>query len=167
MSVMLGTPFAAFGAFLGLVPGASVEPGVRQQRLPQIGLVMWSASLPKTPSDRRVRQGSARAGWLGIVEAAMSAAEAAAEASSMTASRSVLGVLPLVRAAGAGREGRKVMGMTVFSGMLVAPSSASSSSPCSLSPSAGLSGESGRRRKTAPRTRTGAAGRAAAGGGSA
>jgi HAE1 family hydrophobic/amphiphilic exporter-1 len=38
----------------------------------------------------------------------------------MTAFAFILGVVPLVRAAGAGAEGRKVMGMTVFSGMLVA-----------------------------------------------
>ena len=32
----------------------------------------------------------------------------------------ILGVLPLLVASGAGAEARKVMGMTVFSGMLVA-----------------------------------------------
>jgi HAE1 family hydrophobic/amphiphilic exporter-1 len=38
----------------------------------------------------------------------------------MTAFAFVLGVTPLVRASGAGAEGRKVMGMAVFSGMLIA-----------------------------------------------
>ena len=38
----------------------------------------------------------------------------------MTAFAFILGVVPLVRATGAGAEGRKVMGMTVFSGMLIA-----------------------------------------------
>ncbi len=38
----------------------------------------------------------------------------------MTAFAFILGVIPLVRAAGAGAEGRTVMGMAVFSGMLVA-----------------------------------------------
>jgi HAE1 family hydrophobic/amphiphilic exporter-1 len=38
----------------------------------------------------------------------------------MTAFAFILGVLPLVRAAGAGAESRKVMGMAVFAGMLVA-----------------------------------------------
>jgi len=38
----------------------------------------------------------------------------------MTAFAFILGVLPLVRASGAGAEGRKVMGMAVFAGMLVA-----------------------------------------------
>jgi HAE1 family hydrophobic/amphiphilic exporter-1 len=38
----------------------------------------------------------------------------------MTAFAFILGVVPLVLAKGAGAEGRKVMGMAVFSGMLVA-----------------------------------------------
>ena len=38
----------------------------------------------------------------------------------MTAFAFILGVVPLVRAAGAGAESRKVMGMAVFAGMLVA-----------------------------------------------
>jgi HAE1 family hydrophobic/amphiphilic exporter-1 len=38
----------------------------------------------------------------------------------MTAFAFILGVVPLVLASGAGAEGRKVMGMSVFSGMLVA-----------------------------------------------
>ena len=38
----------------------------------------------------------------------------------MTAFAFILGVTPLLSATGAGAEARKVMGMTVFSGMLVA-----------------------------------------------
>ena len=38
----------------------------------------------------------------------------------MTAFAFILGVVPLLTATGAGAEGRKVMGMTVFAGMLVA-----------------------------------------------
>ncbi len=38
----------------------------------------------------------------------------------MTAFAFILGVVPLLTASGAGAEARKVMGMTVFSGMLVA-----------------------------------------------
>jgi HAE1 family hydrophobic/amphiphilic exporter-1 len=38
----------------------------------------------------------------------------------MTAFSFILGVLPLLIASGAGAEARKVMGMTVFSGMLAA-----------------------------------------------
>jgi HAE1 family hydrophobic/amphiphilic exporter-1 len=38
----------------------------------------------------------------------------------MTAFAFILGVTPLLTATGAGAEARKVMGMTVFSGMLIA-----------------------------------------------
>ena len=38
----------------------------------------------------------------------------------MTAFSFILGVLPLLVASGAGAEARKVMGMTVFSGMMAA-----------------------------------------------
>jgi len=38
----------------------------------------------------------------------------------MTSFAFILGVVPLVRAAGAGAESRKVIGMAVFSGLLVA-----------------------------------------------
>jgi multidrug efflux pump subunit AcrB len=38
----------------------------------------------------------------------------------MTAFAFILGVTPLVRASGAGAEGRKVMGVAVFAGMLIA-----------------------------------------------
>jgi HAE1 family hydrophobic/amphiphilic exporter-1 len=38
----------------------------------------------------------------------------------MTSFAFILGVLPLVRAAGAGAESRKVMGLAVFAGLLVA-----------------------------------------------
>jgi HAE1 family hydrophobic/amphiphilic exporter-1 len=37
----------------------------------------------------------------------------------MTSFAFILGVLPLVRAAGAGAEARKVIGMSVFSGLLI------------------------------------------------
>jgi len=54
------------------------------------------------------------------VEAALDAARLRLRPILMTAFAFILGVVPLVRAAGAGAESRKVMGMAVFSGMLVA-----------------------------------------------
>jgi HAE1 family hydrophobic/amphiphilic exporter-1 len=57
---------------------------------------------------------------LGAVEAALKAAKLRLRPILMTAFAFILGVVPLVRASGAGAEGRKVMGVTVFSGMLVA-----------------------------------------------
>ena len=54
------------------------------------------------------------------VEAALDAAKLRLRPILMTAFAFILGVIPLVRAQGAGAESRKVMGITVFSGMLVA-----------------------------------------------
>jgi HAE1 family hydrophobic/amphiphilic exporter-1 len=55
-----------------------------------------------------------------IFEAAMSAARLRFRAVLMTAFSFILGVLPLLTASGAGAESRKVLGTTVFGGMLVA-----------------------------------------------
>ena len=56
----------------------------------------------------------------GPIEAALEAAKLRLRPILMTAFAFILGVVPLVRAAGAGAEARKVMGMAVFAGMLVA-----------------------------------------------
>ena len=53
-------------------------------------------------------------------EAAMQAAKQRFRPILMTAFSFILGVVPLLIASGAGAEARKIMGMTVFSGMLVA-----------------------------------------------
>jgi HAE1 family hydrophobic/amphiphilic exporter-1 len=55
-----------------------------------------------------------------LVEAALSAARLRFRPILMTAFAFILGVIPLLTASGAGAEARKVMGMAVFSGMLVA-----------------------------------------------
>jgi HAE1 family hydrophobic/amphiphilic exporter-1 len=54
------------------------------------------------------------------LDAALSAARDRFRPILMTAFSFILGVLPLLVASGAGAEARKVMGMTVFSGMLAA-----------------------------------------------
>jgi len=53
-------------------------------------------------------------------DAAMNAAKLRFRAVLMTAFSFILGVLPLLLASGAGAESRKVLGTTVFGGMLVA-----------------------------------------------
>src|SRR6267143_1075597 len=121
MSVMLGTPFAAFGAFLGLYLARLSSPAYVSNVFAQIGLVMLVGLAAKNAIliVEFAKEAHERDG-LGIIEAAMSAAKLRLRPILMTAFAFILGVLPLVRAAGAGAEGRKVMGMTVFSGMLVA-----------------------------------------------
>jgi len=55
-----------------------------------------------------------------LVDAALNAAKLRLRPILMTAFAFILGVVPLLTATGAGAEARKVMGMAVFSGMLVA-----------------------------------------------
>jgi hydrophobic/amphiphilic exporter-1 (mainly G- bacteria), HAE1 family len=55
-----------------------------------------------------------------LVEAALTAAKLRFRPILMTAFAFILGVVPLLTATGAGAEARKVMGLAVFSGMLIA-----------------------------------------------
>ena len=57
---------------------------------------------------------------MGLVEAALHSAKLRFRPILMTAFAFILGVVPLLTAAGAGAESRKVIGMAVFAGMLIA-----------------------------------------------
>jgi HAE1 family hydrophobic/amphiphilic exporter-1 len=119
-SVLLGTPFAVFGAFLGLWLTGLLLPGYVNNVFAQIGLVMLIGLAAKNAilivefAKANVEAGKP------LIESTISAARLRLRPILMTAFAFILGVVPLVRAAGAGAEGRKVMGMTVFSGMLIA-----------------------------------------------
>ena len=124
-SVLLGTPFAAFGAFAGLwlcrhlLPeafGASYVNNV----FAQIGLVMLIGLAAKNAILIVEFAKMKREQGLGFVEAALDAARLRFRPILMTAFAFILGTLPLVRASGAGAESRKVMGMAVFAGMSIA-----------------------------------------------
>ena len=119
-SVLLGTPFAVFGAFLGLWITGLFMPGYVNNVFAQIGLVMLIGLAAKNAilivefAKANVEAGKP------LIESTLDAARLRLRPILMTAFAFILGVVPLVRAAGAGAEGRKVMGMTVFSGMLIA-----------------------------------------------
>jgi HAE1 family hydrophobic/amphiphilic exporter-1 len=119
-SVLLGTPFAVFGAFFGLWLAGRFMTGYVNNVFAQIGLVMLIGLAAKNAilivefAKANVEAGKP------LIESAISAARLRLRPILMTAFAFILGVVPLVRAAGAGAEGRKVMGMTVFSGMLIA-----------------------------------------------
>ncbi len=119
-SVVLGTPFAAFGAFAGLwVARLSAERYVNNV-FAQIGLVMLVGLAAKNAilivefAKEELEKGASP------VDAAMKAAKLRFRPILMTAFAFILGVVPLMTASGAGAEARVVMGVTVFSGMLVA-----------------------------------------------
>ncbi len=120
LSVLLGTPIAVFGAIAGLFVMRVFSESYVNNVFAQIGLVMLIGLAAKNAilivefAKVEYEKGkSAR-------EAAMEAARQRFRPILMTAFSFILGVLPLLVASGAGAEARKVMGMTVFSGMLVA-----------------------------------------------
>ncbi|MFN9493972.1 MAG: efflux RND transporter permease subunit [Sphingobacteriales bacterium] len=119
-SVLLGTPFAVFGAFLGLWLARIDNSLIVNNVFAQIGLVMLIGLAAKNAilivefAKEEYEKG------MGLVEAAMHAAKLRFRPILMTAFAFILGVIPLLRATGAGSQSRVVMGITVFAGMLVA-----------------------------------------------
>jgi HAE1 family hydrophobic/amphiphilic exporter-1 len=119
-SVLLGTPFAAFGAYFGLWAARHSSNSYVNNIFAQIGLIMLIGLAAKNAilivefAKMLHEQGK------DVYTAAIESAKLRFRPILMTAFAFILGVVPLVRAAGAGAESRKVMGMTVFSGMLIA-----------------------------------------------
>ena len=120
LGVLLGTPIAIFGAMLGLWLAGLFLPGYQNNVFAQIGLVMLIGMAAKNAilivefAKLKSEEG------MSALDAALAAARDRFRPILMTAFSFVLGVMPLLVASGAGAEARKVMGMTVFSGMLVA-----------------------------------------------
>jgi HAE1 family hydrophobic/amphiphilic exporter-1 len=120
-SVLLGTPFAAFGAYLGLwLARTYVSESYVNNIFAQIGLIMLIGLAAKNAilivEFAKMEQDQGK----GVVEAALSAARLRLRPILMTAFAFILGVVPLLTASGAGAESRKVMGVAVFAGMLIA-----------------------------------------------
>ncbi len=119
-SVLLGTPFALFGAFLGLFLAKFGNDAYVNNVFAQIGLVMLIGLAAKNAilivefAKEEYEKGKP------LFESAMIAAKLRFRPILMTAFAFILGVVPLLTATGAGSQARIVMGMTVFSGMLVA-----------------------------------------------
>jgi HAE1 family hydrophobic/amphiphilic exporter-1 len=120
-SVLLGTPFAAFGAYLGLwLARTYVSESYVNNVFAQIGLIMLIGLAAKNAilivefAKVEHERGTA------LIDAALLAAKLRLRPILMTAFAFILGVVPLLTATGAGAEARKVMGMGVFAGMLVA-----------------------------------------------
>lgn len=120
LSVLLGTPIAVFGAMAGLWLAGLFSESYVNNVFAQIGLVMLIGMAAKNAilivefASIEMKKGK------DAVQAAMDAAKSRFRPILMTAFSFILGVLPLLVASGAGAEARKVMGMTVFSGMLAA-----------------------------------------------
>jgi HAE1 family hydrophobic/amphiphilic exporter-1 len=120
-SVLLGTPFAALGAYFGLWAARQyLGESYVNNVFAQIGLIMLIGLAAKNAiliiEFAKMEHDAGK----GLVESALTAAKLRFRPILMTAFAFILGVVPLLTASGAGAEARKVMGMTVFSGMLIA-----------------------------------------------
>ena len=119
-SVLLGTPWAVMGAFLGLFLAGIFSLSYVNNVFAQIGLVMLIGLNAKNAilivEFAKMKQESGE----DVMHAALDGAKLRFRPILMTSLAFILGVIPLLTAWGAGAEARKVMGMSVFSGMITA-----------------------------------------------
>jgi HAE1 family hydrophobic/amphiphilic exporter-1 len=120
LSILLGTPFAIFGALLFLWAARLVSPTFENNIFAQISFIMLIGMAAKNAilivefANDEFKNG------LSLFDAAMKAAKSRFRPILMTAFSFILGVFPLVIASGSGAEARKVMGMALLGGMTIA-----------------------------------------------
>jgi HAE1 family hydrophobic/amphiphilic exporter-1 len=115
VSVCLSVPTALLGAVIALMIG-HFDNNVYAQ----VGVVLLIGLSTKTAILLVEFAKTEHEGGKSLFDAAMSSAKLRFRAVLMTAFSFILGVIPLLTASGAGAESRKVLGATVFGGMLVA-----------------------------------------------
>ena len=120
-SVLAGTPFAVFGAYFGLWAARQFSESYVNNVFAQIALIMLIGLAAKNAIliVEFAKMQMEQAG-MGLIEAALHSAKLRFRPILMTAFAFILGVVPLLTASGAGAESRKVIGMAVFAGMLIA-----------------------------------------------
>ena len=120
LSILLGTPFAIFGAFLALYLARMTSESYELNVFAQIALVMLIGMAAKNAiliiefANIEFHKG------LSLFDAAIKAARLRFRPILMTAFSFILGVMPLVVASGAGAEARVVMGVALLGGMTIA-----------------------------------------------
>ena len=120
LSILLGTPFAIFGALFALWVGRMISPTFENNIFAQVSFVMLIGMAAKNAilivefANDEFKKG------LSLFDAAIAAARSRFRPILMTAFSFILGVFPLVIATGSGAEARKVMGMALLGGMSMA-----------------------------------------------
>jgi multidrug efflux pump len=114
-AVLLGSPLVALGAFFGVwLMGYDNNVYVQVGLVMLIGLAAKNAILIVEFAKAKHEEGSS------LEDAALTSARLRFRPILMTAFAFILGVVPLMRASGAGAGAQNVMGTSVFWGMLVA-----------------------------------------------
>ncbi len=119
-SILLGTPFAIFGALFFLWVARQFSPAFENNIFAQVSFVMLIGMAAKNAilivefANEEFQKG------LSLFDAAIIAAKSRFRPILMTAFSFILGVFPLVVASGSGAEARKVMGMALLGGMGIA-----------------------------------------------
>jgi HAE1 family hydrophobic/amphiphilic exporter-1 len=119
-SILLGTPFAIFGALFALWVARLISPTFENNIFAQVSFVMLIGMAAKNAilivefANEEFKKG------LTLFDAAIKAAKSRFRPILMTAFSFILGVFPLVIASGSGAEARQVMGMALLGGMTVA-----------------------------------------------
>ncbi len=114
-AVLLGSPLVALGAFFGVwLLGYDNNVYVQIGNIMLIGLAAKNAILIVEFAKAKHEEGKS------VEEAALESARLRFRPILMTAFAFILGVVPLMRASGAGAGAQNVMGAAVFFGMLVA-----------------------------------------------
>jgi HAE1 family hydrophobic/amphiphilic exporter-1 len=114
-AVLLGSPLVALGAFFGVwLLGYDNNVYVQIGNIMLIGLAAKNAILIVEFAKAKHEEG------MGLEEAALESARLRFRPILMTAFAFILGVIPLMRASGAGAGAQNVMGTAVFWGMLIA-----------------------------------------------
>jgi HAE1 family hydrophobic/amphiphilic exporter-1 len=119
-AILLGTPFAIFGALFALWAGRIFSPTFENNIFAQVSFVMLIGMAAKNAilivefANDEFKNG------LSLFDAAIKAAKSRFRPILMTAFSFILGVFPLVIASGSGAEARKVMGMALLGGMTLA-----------------------------------------------
>ncbi len=116
-AILLGTPFAIFGALFALWIARMFSPTFENNIFAQVSFVMLIGMAAKNAilivefANEEFQNGAS------LYDAAMKAAKSRFRPILMTAFSFILGVFPLVIASGSGAEARKVMGMALLGGM--------------------------------------------------